>query len=301
MEPLEDLQAARIEVLARLALCFEVGDRAREVRIGRVGGVPTAAVFAELLGPAVLDRLIDRVSYLAAEILAFMIAEGWDGDRVHLHASRRPARLTLAKARLAAIGSGIGENAVKRVGPLPARPGHLQEVDEPRLGRGIAAYAVDAKALGDRGGGPPRAHGCVVAVGQEVAGRHQRLKRGAAVVPVVGHGRYRRCEFSADDGYGDRSGGNRRVGRRRTDLVAKRVDCWPGVGGHTLVLDPGVLHLARLVGRLCGRARHRRGATDRPCGADVVPGHLDRERLLTLIINAAQVIVVAALGVVHRG
>ena len=128
-----------------------------------------------------------------------MIAEGWDGDRVHLDASRRPARLTLAKARLAAIGSGIGENAVKRVGPLPARPGHLLEVDEPRLGRGIAAYAVDAKALGDRGGGPPRAHCCVVAVGQEVAGRHQRLKGGAAVGPVVGHGDHRRCEFSADD------------------------------------------------------------------------------------------------------
>src|SRR5207245_8946367 len=69
VESLEDLQAARIEVLPRLALCFEVGDRACEVRIGRVGGVPTAAVFAELLGPAVLDRLSDRVSYLAAEML----------------------------------------------------------------------------------------------------------------------------------------------------------------------------------------------------------------------------------------
>src|SRR5437870_8817673 len=82
-------------------------------------------------------------------------------------------------------------------------------------------------------------------------------------------------------------------------MVAKRVDRWPGVGGRTLVLRRGVLHLARFVGRLCGGIGYGRGATDRPRGADIVPGHLDGERLLALVVDAAQVVVVAALRVVH--
>jgi hypothetical protein len=60
----KDIRLASIVVVAQADACamrFEVGDRAGEVRIGRVGGVPTAAVFAELLSPAVLDRLVDRV------------------------------------------------------------------------------------------------------------------------------------------------------------------------------------------------------------------------------------------------
>ena len=78
VESLEHLQAARIEVLARLALRFEVGDRAREIRIRRMARVPAAAALAELLGPAVLDRLVTGSAIWHLEVLAGMIAEGRD-------------------------------------------------------------------------------------------------------------------------------------------------------------------------------------------------------------------------------
>ena len=51
--------------------------------------------------------------------------------------------------------------------------------------------------------------------GRQGAGRHPRLVTGRTVVPEVSRGGDRRREFSADAGYGDRSGG--------------QSSCWNGV------------------------------------------------------------------------